>query len=54
MPHFVSDCSDEVLQSASLSQAITSRFKAMYPEVPVISINVFEFEKATYSNRNLI
>lgn len=41
-------------QKANLSKQIVTRLKQMFPEVPVISINIREFEKATYSNRNLV
>lgn len=41
-------------QKANLSRQIVTKLKQMFPEVPVISINIQEFEKATYSNRNLI
>jgi len=41
-------------QKANLSRQIVTKLKDMFPEVPVISINIREFEKATYSNRNLV
>ncbi len=41
-------------QKANLSQQIVTKLKQMFPDVPVISINIREFEKATYCNRNLI
>lgn len=41
-------------QKANLSRQIVAKLKLMFPEVPVISINIREFEKATYCNRNLI
>ncbi|HEX8736777.1 MAG TPA: 5-carboxymethyl-2-hydroxymuconate Delta-isomerase [Pyrinomonadaceae bacterium] len=41
-------------QKANLSRQIVTELKRMFPEVPVISINIREFEKATYSNRNLV
>ena len=37
-------------QKANLSRAIVSKLKEMFPNVPVISMNVREFEKATYCN----
>ena len=43
-----------VEQKANLSRAIVVKLKEMFGEVPVISINIREFEKATYCNRNLI
>ncbi|MGD9250353.1 MAG: 5-carboxymethyl-2-hydroxymuconate Delta-isomerase [Desulfobacterales bacterium] len=39
---------------ASLSKAIVSKLKSMFPEIPVISINIREFEKATYFNRDML
>lgn len=43
-----------VEQKANLSRKIITRLKAMFPDVPVISMNVIDFEKATYCNRKLI
>lgn len=41
-------------QKADLSRRIVSRLKEMFPEVPVISINIMDFEKATYCNKTMI
>jgi 5-carboxymethyl-2-hydroxymuconate isomerase len=41
-------------QKADLSRQIVAKLKSMFTEVPVISINIREFEKATYCNRNMI
>lgn len=41
-------------QRAGLSRAIISELTCMFPEVPVISINIRKFEKATYCNRVMI
>lgn len=41
-------------QKANLSKQIITKLKQMFPEVPVISINIRDFEKATYCNRNMI
>ncbi len=41
-------------KKAALSKAIVSRLVTMLPEVPVISINIREFEKATYFNRDML
>ncbi len=41
-------------QKANLARKITGKLKEMFPEVPVISINIREFERATYCNRNLL
>ena len=43
-----------VEQKADLSRAIVARLVEMFPDVPVISINVREFERATYMNRGLL
>ncbi|HKP68777.1 MAG TPA: 5-carboxymethyl-2-hydroxymuconate Delta-isomerase [Pyrinomonadaceae bacterium] len=43
-----------VEQKAALSRAIVERLTEMLPDVPVISINMREFEKATYINRGLL
>src|SRR5215213_4077660 len=39
-------------QKANLSRRIIERLKSMFAEVPVISINIREFEKAAYYNRD--
>src|SRR5215204_105934 len=41
-------------QKANLSRKIIEKLKQMFAEVPVLSINIREFEKATYCNRNMI
>jgi 5-carboxymethyl-2-hydroxymuconate isomerase len=41
-------------QKADLSKRIVTKLKSMFPDVPVISMNVIDFEKATYCNRNLV
>lgn len=43
-----------VEQRAELSKSIVSKLKSMFPDVPVISMNIREFERATYTNRNLV
>ncbi len=41
-------------QKANLSRQIVSELKAMFPEVPIISINIRDFEKATYCNKEMV
>jgi 5-carboxymethyl-2-hydroxymuconate isomerase len=41
-------------QKANLSKQIVSQLKNMFPDVPVISMNVMDFEKATYCNRSMV
>lgn len=41
-------------QKAELSRRIVSKLKDMFPAVPVISMNVSDFDKATYCNRKMI
>ena len=41
-------------QKADLSKKIISKLKSLFPDVPVVSMNVSEFEKATYCNRDMI
>ena len=43
-----------VQQRAELSEAIIRELKMLFPEVPIVSMNVMEFEQATYCNRNLV
>ena len=37
-------------QKADLSRAIVSKLQSLFPNVPVISMNIRDFEKATYCN----
>ncbi len=41
-------------QKANLSKQIITTLKTMFPEVPVISINIRDFEKATYCNKEMV
>lgn len=41
-------------QKADLSRRIVVKLKEMFPDVPVISMNISEFERETYCNRNLV
>ncbi|WP_026166460.1 5-carboxymethyl-2-hydroxymuconate Delta-isomerase [Gracilimonas tropica] len=41
-------------QKADLSQKIISELNVMFPEVPIISINIRDFEKATYCNKSMV
>ncbi|MCP3427342.1 5-carboxymethyl-2-hydroxymuconate Delta-isomerase [Opacimonas viscosa] len=40
-----------VLQKAELSKAIVHRLTELFPEVPHIAMNVYEFEAASYCKR---
>lgn len=41
-------------QKADLSKQIMARLNEMFPNIAILSINIREFEKATYSNKALI
>ena len=41
-------------QKKLLSKSIVEALNDLFPEVPVISINIRDFEKATYSNKSMI
>ena len=41
-------------QKANLSSKIIIKLKSMFPDVPVISMNVIDFEKATYCNKTMV
>ena len=41
-------------QKAGLSKKIIERLNEMFPEISILSINIREFEKSTYSNKALI
>lgn len=42
------------LQKKNLSEQVTTELKLMFPDVPIISINIRDFEKATYCNRSMV
>ena len=41
-------------QKGSLSKQIITELKKIFPDVPVISMNVMDFEKASYCNRTMV
>jgi len=41
-------------QKENLSRKIIERLNEIFPDVSILSINIREFEKATYSNKTLI
>lgn len=41
-------------QKANLSKVIVSKLEILFPNVPVISINIRDFEKATYCNKSML
>ncbi|SCY53127.1 5-carboxymethyl-2-hydroxymuconate isomerase [Flavobacterium anhuiense] len=41
-------------QKGNLSKVIVTKLNALLPEVPVISINVMEFEKSNYFNKTMV
>lgn len=41
-------------QKANLSKQIITALKIMFPEVPVISMNIRDFEHATYCNKEMV
>ena len=41
-------------QKANLSKKIIERLNEMFPKISILSINIREFEQATYSNKALI
>jgi len=43
-----------VEQKANLSKVIVTALNAVLPEIPVISINIKDFEKASYFNKTMI
>lgn len=43
-----------VTQKKDLSNRIITELKSMFPEVPIISINIRDFEKATYCNKTMV
>ncbi len=43
-----------VSQKKNLSEKIVTELKTMFPNVPIISINIRDFEKATYCNKSMV
>jgi 5-carboxymethyl-2-hydroxymuconate isomerase len=41
-------------QKANLSRKIMERLNEMFPDISILSMNICEFEKETYSNKALI
>lgn len=41
-------------QKADLSRRIITKLKSMFPDVPILSINIRDFEKASYFNRTML
>ena len=41
-------------QKADLSKMIVTKLNVLFPEVPIISINIRDFEKASYYNKSMI
>lgn len=41
-------------QKKNLSERIITELKLMFPQVPIISINIRDFEKATYCNKSMV
>lgn len=41
-------------QKKDLSARVVAKLKALLPDVPIISMNVRDFEKATYTNKTMV
>ena len=41
-------------QKKDLSECIIKELKLMFPDVPIISINIRDFEKASYCNKSMV
>ena len=41
-------------QKADLSKRVMKKLCAMFPQIPRIAMNVYDFEKATYCNREML
>jgi 5-carboxymethyl-2-hydroxymuconate isomerase len=42
------------IQKANLSKKVVSKLKEMFPETPIISMNIRDFEKGSYCNKEMI
>ena len=43
-----------IAQKSNLSNKIVSQLKLMFPYVPILSINIRDFEKSTYCNKSMV
>ena len=43
-----------IAQKKNLSEKIVTELKSIFPEVSIISINIRDFEKATYCNKSIV
>ena len=43
-----------VSQKKNLSERIIIELKSMFSDVPIISMNIRDFEKATYCNKSMV
>ena len=41
-------------QKSNLSRSIVTALNAMFPEVPIISMNIRDFEKESYCNKSMV
>jgi 5-carboxymethyl-2-hydroxymuconate isomerase len=41
-------------QKSNLSKSIVAKLNTMFPQVEFIAININDFEKATYCNKNMV
>ncbi|WP_109437104.1 MULTISPECIES: 5-carboxymethyl-2-hydroxymuconate Delta-isomerase [Aquimarina] len=41
-------------QKADLSRRIVTTLKSMFPDVPILSINIRDFEKSSYCNKSMV
>ncbi len=41
-------------QKANLSKKIVFTLKSMFPDVPILSINIRDFEKSSYCNKSMV
>ena len=42
------------VQKADLSRRIVAKLKELFPEVPIISMDIRDFEKASYCNKTMV
>ena len=44
----------DIDQKSDLSKRMVSRLNEMFPDVPVISMNIRDFERASYCNKSMV
>ena len=44
----------DISKKSNLSRKIVTELNNMFPDVPIISVNIWDFEKASYCNKSML